>query len=279
MFLSLTNDLELNEARPLAQYNNLRFLLNSNGTYKLGSNVCPHQASKILSKQSNQLECQYHGWTWNAQGEPVSSGHTAVCNQKKLNLQPAYENQGMIFDSEIRLPQLPITFGNFHLEEHRTDRVKTVNPMHIMNIFLDVDHIPIVHKGVYEEMGITGEPNVEWEYFENGSVQKVYHSTEPNKLIFMWLAIYPFTMIEWQQGAMFITDCYNSENGISDVAVYKYRESGYNNYDRNQEVWETAWSQDKFQSEQMVAKTMNRQVLEIQKQHYLTWADNNDLRI
>lgn len=275
MFLSLTNDLKLGEARPLPQYNNLRFLVNNGGVNKIGSNLCPHQSSRIIAGKTDHLLCQYHGWSWDLNGNPTGAGYTKLCNNKKLEMVDAFEHQGLLFDVKIDLPELPINFDMFELKEHRVDKVKTANPMHIMNVFLDVDHIPVVHRGVYDKMGITGDPRVSWEYFENGSIQKVYHSEDPNKLIFMWLAIYPYTMIEWQPGSMFITDCFKTENECTEVAVYKYAEHFYNEYDTNQSVWETAWSQDRFQAEQMYS--MKQDLFEQQKMHYLNWARNNGI--
>jgi phenylpropionate dioxygenase-like ring-hydroxylating dioxygenase large terminal subunit len=276
MFLSLTSDLKPGEARPLPQYQNKKFLANNNGKFKIGSNICPHQGSRILPKQSDNIMCQYHGWSWDINGNPTGGGYTPLCNTKKLSMVDAFESQSMVLSKEIQLPELPILFDNFKLQEHRIDRVEVNDPKHIMNIFLDVDHIPIVHKRVYERMGIVGDPEVEWEYFDNGSIQKVYHSTDPARpLIFTWVAIYPYTMIEWQQGSMFITDCFKTENGFTDVAVYKYKESFTSAYDyeTNQTTWETAWRQDKFQSEQMVA--FNSEHFEEQKKHYLHWANLN----
>jgi phenylpropionate dioxygenase-like ring-hydroxylating dioxygenase large terminal subunit len=279
MFLSLTSDLKPGEARPLPQYQNKKFLANNNGKYKIGSNICPHQGSRILPYQSDNLKCQYHGWSWDFNGDPTGAGYTTLCNTKKLSMTDAFENQSMILSKQIEIPKLPIDFDNFKLQQHRIDTVKVDNPTHIMNIFLDVDHIPIVHKKVYENMGIVGEPTVEWEYFKDGSIQKVYHSTDPAcPLIFMWIAIYPYTMIEWQPGSMFITDCIKTENGLTDVAVYKYRENFTSAYDYgvNEMTWETAWRQDKSQAEEMAVFNSNH--FEEQKNHYLHWLNLNGTR-
>jgi phenylpropionate dioxygenase-like ring-hydroxylating dioxygenase large terminal subunit len=278
MFLSLTTDLKQGEVRPLPQYQNKKFLANDNYAFKIGDNVCPHQGSRILNKQTDHIMCQYHGWSWDIKGEPTGSGFTPVCNTKKLSMVDAFEHQSMLFSKQIELPELPISFDNFVLKEHRVDRVRVDDPTHIMNIFLDVDHIPIVHKKVYEKMGIVGDPQVEWEYFNNGSVQKVYHSTNSERpLIFMWLAIYPFTMIEWQQGSMFITDCFKTENGYTDIAVYKYKENFTSEYEYeiNQSTWEIAWRQDKTQAEEMA--THNSEFLEEQKLHYQKWVTLNGI--
>lgn len=270
MLLSLVNDLKPGEARPLVQYQNKKFLLNNNGSYKIGDNVCPHQSSRIISERTDHLVCQYHAWSWDSNGNPTGAGSTRLCNNRRLSMIDAFEHQGLIFNKTIELPQFPISFEHFELKEHRVDRVQVSNPMQVMNVFLDVDHIPVVHHRVYESMGVIGEPDVEWEYFKNGSMQKVYHSQDPSRpLIFMWLAIYPYTMIEWQPGSLFITDCFSNDNGHTDVVVYKYQEYFSENYELNQSVWETAWKQDRFQAEQMVS--VNSAMFEEQKLHYLKW--------
>jgi hypothetical protein len=87
----------------------------------------------------------------------------------------------------------------------------------------------------------------------------------------MWIAIYPYTMIEWQQGSMFITDVIKQENGITDVAVYKYVDYSYLKWKENESTWETAWSQDKSQAEQMAVMLLP--MLEESKLHYLQWMD------
>jgi phenylpropionate dioxygenase-like ring-hydroxylating dioxygenase large terminal subunit len=277
MFLSLINDLKNGEARPINQFQNKKFLLNSDSGYKIGSNVCPHHASKIIKEKTNNLMCQFHGWSWNTKGEPTGAGYTEICNNKRLHLTDAYEHQGLIFDIKTEIPELPVNFDTFELVEFRTDRLKVDNPMHIMNVFLDVDHIPLVHKDVYTKMGIISKPTIQWEYFEGGNVQKVYNSENPNELIFMWLSIYPYTMIEWQPGSVFITDCFNTTDGHTEVAVYKYKDvfQSSEEYDINQSTWETAWGQDKFQSEQMVA--IYPELFEDQKLHYLNWATKNGI--
>ena len=272
MFLSLTSDLKPGEVRPLTQYQNKKFLANDAGSFKIGSNICPHQGSRILSAQTDNIKCQYHAWTWDITGNPTGAGTTQVCNTKKLSMKDAFDNNGFIFDNDFNMPELPIFLGNFKLIEHRVDSVKVSDPRHIMNIFLDVDHIPMVHKNVYDNMGIIGDPDVEWEIFDQGSIQKVYRSDLGSRsLAFMWVAIYPYTMIEWQEGSMFITDVIKQENGITDVAVYKYVDYSYPKWKENESTWETAWSQDKSQAEQMAVMLLP--MLEESKLHYLQWMD------
>jgi hypothetical protein len=132
-----------------------------------------------------------------------------------------------------------------------------------MDVFLDVDHIPVVHRGVYDQIGLHNVAEVEWQYHEWGSVQYVsrnvgyaddFESTlldedRQNKYGAVWLAVYPGTMIEWQPGAVFITVAGETKNNQTPVQVYKYRDTRYNdlNWTLNSQIWELAWSQDKAQ--------------------------------
>ena len=170
-----------------------------------------------------------------------------------------------MFDKEIDLSLLDgVDFKNFKLDEFRVETL-TADPKIVMDIFLDVDHIPIVHNGVYDLLGIEGEANVAWDYTDWGSVQTVTDNS--GKVIARWIAVYPYTMIEWQAGYMFITQSIDDKK----IAVWKYK----NTLDTDEEyakqsfMWETAFSQDKSQAEQMYRFPSAH--LEEAKQHYRAW--------
>ena len=74
MFLAHKTDLENNQAKSLDVFENKKNLINHNGQYKLGSNICPHQNSRIICGTQESLTCQYHGWSWNLDGTPKNSG-------------------------------------------------------------------------------------------------------------------------------------------------------------------------------------------------------------
>jgi phenylpropionate dioxygenase-like ring-hydroxylating dioxygenase large terminal subunit len=271
MFLAHTTDLENNQAKSLDIFENKKNLINYNGQYKLGSNICPHQNSRIICGTQESLTCQYHGWSWNLNGTPLNAGHTKLCNDVNLHMKPVYEYKGLLFEDNIDLSFLSISFENLRLTEYRVDTVNA-NPKVSMDIFLDVDHIPVVHNGVYDLLGIEGEANVEWVYQDWGSVQKV--SDKKENLIAVWIAIYPYTMIEWQAGSVFITQCFENNK----IAVWKYQDitAHEEEYKINSDMWETAFSQDKTQAEQMVRfpSTIH---LETAKKHYRKWLSENGL--
>lgn len=265
MFIGHINDLEIGQAKSIEVLENKKVLINENGVYKIGSNICPHQNSRIISGTHTELRCQYHGWSWNMDGSPKDSGASTMCNKQKLHMKTAYEYKGLLFEEELDFSMLEeLSFENLRLEEFRIDTVNA-DPKISMDIFLDVDHIPIVHNGVYDLLGIEGKADVKWSYADWGSMQTV--SDESGKVIARWIAIYPYTMIEWQDKALFITRSFNE----TQMAVWKYKDmtESEENYRTNESMWENAFSQDKAQAEQMVRFPSAN--LEEAKIHYRDW--------
>jgi phenylpropionate dioxygenase-like ring-hydroxylating dioxygenase large terminal subunit len=274
MFLAHTSDINPGLSKPLIQCYNKKFLSNVDGEFRLFNNICPHQGSLILSKLSTEISCQYHGWSWTQQGTPCGTGCTKLVNDKVLFSSSTYVTNGLVFGTNVDLTNIGVDFRQFTLTETRVDHVKT-DYRNIMNVFLDVDHIPVVHKDVYEEIGITDDVEVQWDYHDWGSIQSVVPKKEiSTQHAAVWIAVYPFTMIEWQPGAMFVTVSIPRESG-TDVLVKKYisANSDSKQWQMNERIWETAWSQDKHQAESIMV-TVPKKMLEEQKVHFLDWVDN-----
>jgi hypothetical protein len=265
MFLGHKNDLIHNEYAPLKQYGNKKVIARSTD-YKLISNVCPHQKSLIAcSKGTGARVCPYHGWSFDINGNPLGSGLTACKNTKGLTTELVYEWNNLLFTQPISVPEADfINTDYMRLVETRVDHVKA-SANNIMDLFLDVDHIELVHAGVYDELGMPDIREVDWHYYDWGTLQLV---PGPNGYGAAWLSVYPNTMIEWQQGAMFITVANDLGNGSSDVIVYKYRDTSYTDelWETNSSIWETAWHQDKSQAELLTE--FNQDNLEPSKQHF-----------
>ena len=60
MFLGHTSELVPGQAKSIEVLENKKILINDNGTFLLGSNICPHQNSRIISGTKTELRCQYH---------------------------------------------------------------------------------------------------------------------------------------------------------------------------------------------------------------------------
>ena len=270
MFIGHINDLLVGQAKSIEVLENNKILINDNGVYKIGSNICPHQNSKIISGTKTELRCQYHGWAWNMDGSPKDSGSSTMCNEQRLHMKQAYQYKGLLFEKELDFSMFDdLGFVNLRLDEFRVDTVNA-DPKVSMDIFLDVDHIPVVHNGVYDLLGIEGKANVKWNYADWGSMQTV--SNESGNVIARWIAIYPYTMIEWQSGALFVTRSFTDTK----IAVWKYYDitDSAEHYKLNVGMWENAFSQDKAQAERMFRFPSAN--LEEAKLHYRNWLKNNE---
>jgi len=286
-FLSHNTDLKKNFKRPIENFNNEKFLFNDNGIYKIGNNVCPHQGSIIISEKTENLTCQYHGWAWDDSGNPVSNGSSITCNKSKIQLKKLFETNSLIFTQDIDLSMINIDLSNMRLIESRIDKVNS-NYTNIIDVFLDVDHIPIVHKSVYNQIGIPDAADVDWKFYDWGNIQSVKRTknnsnnfqktllgTVEESLAAIWITVYPYTMIEIQPGSMFITVC-KPHNLATDILVFKYRDQRYNdeNWLINSEIWELSWEQDKSQAERIVRPLTYHPNLEESKLHFRRWIES-----
>jgi len=279
MFYIHSNDLKNNEYMPIGDKRQIVACVNN--AYYAISNVCPHQKSLISTKKGKGSRvCPYHGWSFDIAGNPLTSGKTACKNNNPLKFKPLYEWNHLLFSIPVDCVMFA-DFSSLELVEHRTDIVSG-NAITIMDIFLDVEHIPLVHCGVYDQIGLTNVTEVEWTFYDWGSLQLVPRNTDchkefeatlleedkSNPYSAAWLAVYPGTMIEWQMGAVFITVAGKTENNLTPVEVYKYRDTRYNNqnWTLNNQIWELAWSQDKHQVG-LIAE-VNNDNLEEAKQHF-----------
>jgi phenylpropionate dioxygenase-like ring-hydroxylating dioxygenase large terminal subunit len=291
IFLGHKSDVTLGFKKPLSQFKFKKTLSNNNNNFELVNNICPHQGSLILSKSETTIKCQYHGWAWDDTGNPVSSGATKICNNFKLPIQKVYETNSLLLTEELEISKIShVDLSHMQLVEERIDRVLS-NYKNIVDVFLDVDHIPIVHPDVYNEIGIIDNAKVNWEYYEWGNIQfveknsnysyefsKTLLGTDEEKLAAFWITAYPGTMIEWQPGAMFITVCVPNDD-FTDMCVFKYRDSRYSNknWGINSSMWETAWHQDKSQATAIVKRSNYHPHLEESKIHFRDWLEGKDL--
>lgn len=268
MFIAHTNDILDNHYKPLEQFNKKKVLTKSEGKCFLKSNICPHQLS-LITKSSGEGDrvCPYHGWAFDIQGTPMSSGRTGHYCKNNLPLKDfnLYQFKDLLFNVDISSKELHwLDLSKMQLKEQRIDRV-VANSNIIMDVFLDVDHIECVHAGVYDKIGLPKINQVQWHFYNWGSLQLVAKGEEYGAA---WLAIYPGTMIEWQQGALFVTQSVAVNDKETDVHVFKYSDSE-NDWKLNEEVWETAWAQDKEQAELITGFTNNN--LEESKKHFRQW--------
>ena len=260
MYLGHTNDLKLDEYTVLKQCNNRNVLVNSDG-YKLVSNVCPHQES-LISKCNGvgKRTCPYHGWTFQSDGTNLGSGTSQCKNTTPLDSNDTYIWNNLVFSKPFNI-DYNVNLEHMQLVEQRVDSVAS-DYRNIVDLFLDVEHIPLIHRNVYDTIGLSKIQAVDWRYFDGGSLQIVdrnsnsfdQHLIESERQASaFWLCVYPNTMIEYQPGSLFVTVA----TSTNEVIVYKYRDTRYSDesYTINNTVWETAWQQDKEQAEMITVFT------------------------
>lgn len=269
MFLSLTQDVHQGHVLPLDQFDKKMSLVNNHELYLL-NNVCPHQQSRVATGHQDHLTCPYHGLAFGLDGRGI--GHEYCLNKQKC-----YISQTMAFSQPVNC-NFPVNTAYMHLEQTRTDIVSAAADI-IMDVFLDIEHIPVAHPGVYDQVGITKVDKITWNTFDGGSIQYVPaqgfdYSIEQDRTIALsacWMALYPGTMIEWQPGALFVTVARPIDLLTSKVHVFKYKDTRYssNIWELNDQVWEQAWSQDRQLSENIASlSTTNIDQL---KQHHRSW--------
>ena len=246
MYISHKNSLKDNQYRIVNQKNNHWVAYDG----ILVSNICPHQGSLISTCNGNTSNrtCPYHGKTFNHKGVGINTFHS-------LETKPLYEWRGLQFTTPISDDCLnDLSFDNYVLCESRIDTVKASRES-ILELFLDVEHIEHVHPGVYNKIGITEDDinNIDWYYYDWGSVQVVLSNSVIKAA---WVTVYPDTMIEYQNGSLFITVAGETVNGNTNVYVFKYKDSEKSDdiYNVNSDIWECAWEQDKRQAELMVQR-------------------------
>lgn len=268
MFLAHNNDIAPGCFKPLVQHNKKKALVNSSGQISLESNVCPHQLSLLSTTEgSGNRVCPYHNWSFDINGNPVTSGRTGhYCkNLNSLAQFDIFSMNNLLFDINVVCKELEwLDLSSMKLKEQRVDRVSADSKI-IMDVFLDVDHIQSVHAGVYDLIGLPKIDQVQWHYYSWGSLQLVSNG---DKYGAAWLAVYPGTMIEWQPGALFVTVATPINQYETDVHVFKYSDNK-ENWNLNESVWELAWAQDQMQAELITGFTNNN--LEESKKHFRQW--------
>lgn len=187
---------------------------------------------------------------------------------------PAHEWNGFLFGCPVPVKQ--DISGDYVLASYRQDVIKASHVV-VMDLFLDVDHIPVVHPGVYDRIDIPDVRDLSWHTWPGGSVQLV--NDREGNLGALWLALYPNTMLEWQPGAVFImvNEVVDAQTTRAHVFQYRDRNSDQSKWTNNLEVWEQAWEQDRAQAEALEPgwRIVGEDNLDPAKRDFRAWTRNN----
>ncbi len=142
----------------------------ANGNIICMMDRCPHQGAALsLGKaKSNCIECPYHGFQYNTEGQctliPCNGKNARIPLGFEIKTFPAREAQGFIWiwwgEERSPLPELP------KFEQLPTDLAHTaeasqvwdVNYARIMESNFDVHHLPFVHRSVSPGVGTLIDP-------------------------------------------------------------------------------------------------------------------------
>jgi len=275
MFVGLLQDLPHNTFVPLAQTEyHTGIVAAESGVYQM-TNVCPHQNSLITCAPTQQLTCPYHGLSYTLQGQGIKHNYA-------LEKSPVYVHNNLMSTSDVA-QYWPVDLRHMVLQEQRVDVVESTTDI-IMDVFLDIDHIPHAHNGVYDQIDVHDVSGIQTQLYPNASLQLVpgvtkFTITDDQQVDAgaVWLAMYPGTMIEWQPGALFVTVARTNKQGSCDVHVFKYRDIRYpvSTWYINKSTWEQAWQQDRDLAQHIVS--LPTQDLNNLKQHHRDWLKNEML--
>lgn len=294
MFLCHRTDIPVDQWKVYPQLR--EWAVTNSGQIELISNICRHQGSYLTGgRGAGDRTCPYHGWKYSLSGQPLGSGNTPCSNVDPLPKKIAHGLFDFVlsepFDCDINELGNFINTGHLKLIETRIDIVRA-KWQHIIELFLDVDHIPVIHPGVYQEISAPSVSELSWTFGKNASIQlvpKIKVDNEFDSTLLesdhranwsaAWITLYPYTMMEYQPGAWFVTVCIPQNNKETSVVIYKYRDTRYSdlNWQINNRVWEVAWRQDRAQAESMSNWVPPSENFEKQKQHFRAWLDSSVL--
>lgn len=175
MFLCHLKDIQPNTWRVYPQLR--EWAVTHNDKIELISNICRHQGSYLTGgRGTGDRVCPYHGWRYETSGKPVSAGNTLCANTEPLPSKSVYNFFDFMLSEavECNIDELGTFINTNHLQlvETRIDIVRS-NWKNIIDLFLDVDHIPVIHPGVYQEISAPNVKNLTWVYGENANIQLV----------------------------------------------------------------------------------------------------------
>ena len=294
MFLCHKNDVPLDHWKVYPQ--SREWAVVNTGEINLISNICQHQGSYLTGgRGTGDRICPYHGWKYSVTGQPIGSGNASCSNIHPLPKKTAHSFFDFVLDEpmDCDINELGnfINTGHLKLVETRIDIVRA-HWRHIVDLFLDVEHIPVIHPGVYQEISAPSVSQLNWTFGKNSNIQlvpRIEVDNEFNSTLLdsdrktnwsaAWITLYPYTMMEYQPGAWFVTVCIPQNDKETSIVVYKYRDTRYSdlNWQINNRVWELAWRQDRTQAESMSAWTPPKENYEEQKQHFRNWLHSSGL--
>ena len=132
----------------------------AHGEVKVWQDLCVHRGTKLTlgSVQDGLLECAYHGWTYDGEGNCVkipAHPEQSPPSKAKVTAYRCKEEYGLVWASLGNPVRDVPDFGEWHDGSFRKVacgpyHYKASGPRAVEN-FLDVAHLPFVHEGILGE--------------------------------------------------------------------------------------------------------------------------------
>ncbi len=217
---------ERGDYHTLTWMNDAKALVHGQQGIELISNVCRHRQALMLNGRghANHIVCPLHRWTYNLQGELIGAPHFPENPCLHLNKSSLQNWNGLLFESTRDIAKDLAKLGckqDFDFTGYMLDRVMveeySFNWKTFIEVYLEDYHVGPFHPGLDQFVDCE---NLDWEFGDWHSVQTVgikqslkksgspvyqrwqqqvmqYSHDHPPQYGAIWMAYYPFLMIEW----------------------------------------------------------------------------------
>lgn len=219
------------------------------------SNICTHKQSIIFDgcgKYKNSIVCPIHKWSWDKNGELISSRGIDPCQKMNLSRYKTTEWEGHLFLGDTNWLEDINLLGN--LTQYLNINKYTKRSHHSLEynfdwkifyeIFLDLYHVKPVHPGL---RSLTDCDTFDWKFGKDWSCQtalfnkntpseenyrqlyEIYKRTghyESAKYGAVWLGIYPNIMLEYYPGCFVVSTVWPNGSGKCINYLDFYYETG-----------------------------------------------------
>ncbi|MGB7815521.1 MAG: aromatic ring-hydroxylating dioxygenase subunit alpha [Methylotenera sp.] len=214
--------------------NNAKALVNQAGEVALISNVCRHRQAIMLEGKGNtrHIVCPLHRWTYDLNGKLLGAPHFEQNPCLHLSKTTLENWQGLLFEAPHNIAhelsnlgcKQDFDFTHYHFDcahvEHYNFNWKT-----FIETYLEDYHVGPFHPGLNQFVNCD---DLRWDFGENFSAQTVgyklmpeknlspvyqrwqqavtqYHGDKPPAYGAIWLAYYPFLMVEWYPNVLVVS--------------------------------------------------------------------------
>ncbi|HEX5538574.1 MAG TPA: aromatic ring-hydroxylating dioxygenase subunit alpha, partial [Methylophilaceae bacterium] len=237
----------------LSWMNDAKALIRNSNGIELISNVCRHRQALMLQGrgQTQNIVCPLHRWTYNLQGELLGAPHFAENPCLHLSKTSLQSWNGLLFAGKqdvakdlARLACKDIDFSGYMLDRVKIDEYD-FNWKTFIEVYREDYHVGPFHPGLDQFVDCD---QLHWEFGDCYSAQQVgvkhglaksgspvYQKWQQQVLQYgngdapaqgaMWMAYYPFLMIEWYPQVLVVSHLIpRGVDACSNVVEFYYPE-------------------------------------------------------